>query len=80
MTSTKMEAMKAELAREILNEQDENVLISLLSFIRSAHRKRAALPSTSEEIREAALCGTADIRAGRSYTIDEVRSKLHSKS
>jgi polyribonucleotide nucleotidyltransferase len=85
MSTVELEAMRAEIACEILNEEDETVLEKVTACIRKAkkavvHRQDIipGLPRTDAEkwasIREA----EEDIRAGRVHTMEGV-FKLYEK-
>jgi hypothetical protein len=74
-----LEAIRAEIAREILNGEDETVLEKVIAYIRKTKKALThgqdiipGLPRTDEEklasIREA----QEDIRAGRVHTMEEI--------
>jgi len=82
MSAMELEAMKAEIAREILNEEDENFLEEIICYIRDAKKTILypeiipGLPRTDEEKLQSIKEAEEDILAGRVYTIEEVR-QLH---
>jgi hypothetical protein len=81
MRTLKLEAMRAEIAREILNEEDDALLAKVIAYIRQTKKEFEALtsseiilglPRTVEELKEDVRAAEEDIRAGRVYTMEEV--------
>ena len=74
MNATTLEVMKAEFARAILTEQDENLLKKTITFF-SEEKKAAQAPPcqyTTEELGERLAQSEADIKAGRTFSTAEV--------
>lgn len=76
-----LEAMKAEIAREILNEEDEYFLEEIICYIRDAKKAILypeiipGLPRTDEEKLASIKEAEEDLRAGRIHTLEEVRQR-----
>lgn len=75
MTTIELELRKAELARMVLNESDENVIGKLLAvFTKAKKSKHNALPCrySATELGQRLAQSEADIRAGRTLPTSEV--------
>jgi len=72
MTTVELELRKAEIARMILNESDEKVIVKMFAFL--TKQKKAPLPCryTTEELEERLAQSEADIKAGRTSPTSEV--------
>ncbi|MDR1407134.1 MAG: hypothetical protein LBJ23_03675 [Tannerella sp.] len=84
MNTVELEAMRAEIAREILNEEDETVLAKVIAYVRKMKKTMISdsdiipgLPRTDEEKRASIREAQEDIRAGRVYTMEEMREFHH---
>lgn len=78
MTTTQLEAMKAEFARAILNEQDESLLRKIAEiFSREKQARQQAAPCryTLEELNERIDRSLESLRTGRTTTLDELRAR-----
>jgi hypothetical protein len=78
MSTIEFQAMKAELAREILNEESESVLLKVIDFF---HAMRETTPRqipwemTLEEKKERIRQSEKDYEAGAGITHDEFVKK-----
>jgi hypothetical protein len=75
-----LEAKRMEIFREILDEENEDVLAEVIEHIRET-RAYAAIPpplgrSMAEELREAVLQSEEDFKNGRFVTLEYMRA-LH---
>jgi hypothetical protein len=75
MRTKQLEVLKAELARDILNEQDENLLAKVAAFF--TKEKAAAPPCrySVEEMREKLAKVPNEIAAGRFVAHEEIGRK-----
>ena len=66
--------MKAEFARDILNEQDVNLLKKVISFFIKEKEASISTPCqyTIDEIRVRLAKSEEDIKAGHTYSTEEV--------
>ena len=79
MNANQLDALKAEFAREILNEQDENLLKKAIAFF-AKEKKAATAPCrfTAEELDKEIDSSLADIRAGRVIPQIELEKEVRS--
>jgi hypothetical protein len=76
MNALQLESLRAELAREILNEQDENLLKNISAIFKQSRQAKLTPPCryTLEELKERLAKSEEDFRAGRYHTMDEIRN------
>jgi hypothetical protein len=76
MTTTELEIQKAGLAREILNETDENIVKKLIISFRNVKETTPISPCrfSVEEIRNIATNAIRDAKQGLGKSIEEVRA------
>jgi hypothetical protein len=81
MTTLELESLRAEVAREVLNTDDEALLKKMLKlFARPTERKSKTferipgLAYTDEERRESIRRSLESARAGRVHSADEVKA------
>lgn len=83
MTTIELNALKAEVARQLLNSDDEVLVRKVRDIISSQEKSNLSagripgFPYTDEERRESVRQAMQEVRAGaRGYTSDEVRAMI----
>ncbi|MDR3261515.1 MAG: hypothetical protein LBT78_06735 [Tannerella sp.] len=77
MSTVELEAQKAELAREILSETNEDIVKKVMLFFRSTKAETAGLPwqMTVDELRAEVRQSEEDYGNGLGMTTDEMLKK-----
>ncbi|MDR0843734.1 MAG: hypothetical protein LBN71_00795 [Tannerella sp.] len=75
MTAMELDIKRMEVFREILDVEDENFLTGLIVYIRKAKKTAIQPPCqyTIEELRGRIAESVEDVKAGRVYSMEEVR-------
>ncbi|MDR0863741.1 MAG: hypothetical protein LBO74_02260 [Candidatus Symbiothrix sp.] len=77
MTTMELNARKASLVKEILNETDENLLEGLITYI-SKVKKRTTTPPCQfsvEELRAIVMQSEKDFENGDYVTLEKIKAK-----
>jgi hypothetical protein len=76
MTTIELETKKTEVYREILDIEDDKILSDVIAYIRRAKTSVTQPPCryTVKELRNRVAESVEDVKAGRVYTMEEVRA------
>ena len=77
MNATRLEVLRAEFARAILTEPDENLLLKVIAFFGEEKKARQTPPCqyTLDELHNQIAGSMDDYRTGRIVTMEEMRAK-----